>query len=207
MNRAIEYWNALQKRKPSLFNNGFVSALLTEKDIEKIEQKLNYSLPEPYKDFLTSCQMPQRCKVNIRLCGDLAVSFADEEDENDLYTVVELELYHPAGNTAEDFLENASSEDVYISDDFSVLDVGFLKIAKMYGYLIFLDLVTGKVVSIYHEELWEMTVVEGVDGSDKEAIRDYMLDSEFCHDFYDFLRMACTDDIYDEDNMTFQEME
>lgn len=201
MNKSMEYIDTLRKREPSLFQGGQRSAL-TDGDIEKIEQALKYTFPAPYKEFLQSYVIPQGCVINISLCGDLSVCFDDEGD--DLYTNVELEWCSPYGDTAEEYLESTGEGDLYISDEFSTLEAGFLKLAEMYGYIVFLDLVSGEVVYLYHEDLWEMSVVNGVDTSKLEEIREYICSRKLCHDFYDFLRLVCTGEIYDEDEMRFK---
>ena len=194
MSKATEYLDILQKKEPQMFQEPLQKSLFTEKEIEEMERKLKYSFPEPYKDFLMAYQMPEKCVVTVYFCDDISML----PDDGDNFESMEVKWFNPAGNTVEEFMQNAAKEDDYISDDFSALDAGFLKIAEIEGYHVYLDLVTGKVVRIYHEELWEMTVVEGVDGSDKEEIRDYILDDEVCPDFYDFLRVVCTHEIYDD---------
>ena len=191
MSKATEYLDILQKKEPQMFQEPLQKSLLTEKDIGEIEQKLKYAFPKPYKDFLMAYKMPEKCVVRVYYSDDISASYDEEDDSESM----EVEWFNPAGNTVEEFLQNAAKEDDYISDDFSALEAGFLKIAEIEGYHIYLDLVTGKVVRLYHEELWEMTVVEGVDGSDKEEIRDYILDNELCPDFYDFLKVVCTHEI------------
>lgn len=205
MSKAIEYLDILRRREPPLFQEGVRKSALTDNDIEEIEQALKYTLPAPYKEFLQSYVMPQSCVINISLCGDLSVNFDEEGD--DLYTNVEMDWCNPYGDTAAEFLENAEREDLYISDAFSTLEAGFLKIAEICGYIVFLDLVTGEVVYLYHEELWEMSVVDGVDASNREEIRDYVLSRKVCRDFYDFLRIICTGEIYDESDMCFKTIE
>ena len=200
MNRSREYSDKLKRREPR-FKALIQDPALTEKDIEQIERALKYPLPAPFKEFLLSCKMPE-CKMTVKFCGDYTGCF--DVDGDGLYTAVETEWCAPFGDSAKEFLERAENENLNIGESASALECGFLKIAEFCGYLVFLDLATGKVVHIYHEELWEMEVVSGVDSSDKAAVRDYMLNGGLCRDFYDFLRLVCTGEIYDENEMVFK---
>lgn len=83
------------------------------------------------------------------------------------------------------------------------MDAGFLKIGNFEGYFVFLDLVTGEVVHIYHEAIYDMSIVDGVDVSDYEEVRDYLSSCILCKDFYDFLRLVCKKHIYNEDCLKF----
>ncbi len=54
-----------------------------------------------------------------------------------------------------------------------------------------------------------MVIADGVDGSDKSAVRNYMEQQRLyiCKDFNDFLRFACTGDYLDENEAKFPTQE
>lgn len=58
--------------------------------------------------------------------------------------------------------------------------MGFLKIGNFEGYFVFLDLVTGEVVHIYHEAVYDMSIVDDVDVSDYEEVRNYLSGFTLC---------------------------
>lgn len=86
----------------------------------------------------------------------------------------------------------------------SFLEAGFIQIGEIYGYLTFLDLVNGGIVTIHQETVYDMTIVDGVNGENTQELRDAM-ESKFyiCKDFNDLLRLACTGDFLDEDEQRF----
>jgi len=107
-----------------------------------------------------------------------------------------MEWHTALGGDVKEFLSSVQEEDMNLGGtDDSFLDAGFLKIAEFEGYFVFLDLVTGKVVHIYHEAIYDMSIVDGVDVSNYKEVRDYLSNYILCKDFYD---------IYDEDCLKFK---
>ncbi len=45
----------------------------------------------------------------------------------------------------------------------SFCETGFLKMAEFEGNIVFLFLVTGEVVHIYHKEIYNMSILNGAD--------------------------------------------
>lgn len=180
---------------------------MTEADIKMIEKELGYKLPKPYIDFLQSYQLPDCFTVLVSFCGDYACCY-ETEQEDDLFVTLELEWYTALGGGAKEFLLSVQENDMPLgAADDSFLDAGFLKIGNFEGYFVFLDLVTGEVVHIYHEAIYDMSIVYGVDVSDYKQVRDYLSGCILCKDFYDFLRLVCTEDIYNEDCLKFMTMD
>lgn len=214
MNQAMKYLDILQEREPQLFKQPLQKSSLTDKDIEEIEQELGHTLPTSYKEFLKCYKMPREIMVHFSFCGDYAANFEDtfSREENgfvecrdeDLCVTQEIEWHNAFGDTGKEFIENLKEQDVELSEDFNALDLGLIYIAEFCGNFAFLDLVTGKIVYIYHEEIYELEIVYEVDTSSKEEIRDFLLDEEFCHDFYDFLRLVCAGDVFDDNTLTFK---
>ena len=103
------------KKEPQMFQEPLQKSLLTEKDIEEIEHKLKYAFPKPYKDFLMAYKMPEKCVLRVYYSDDISASY-DEEDNSES---MEVEWFNPAGNAAEDFLQNAAKEEIrdYILDN------------------------------------------------------------------------------------------
>lgn len=171
----------------------------TETDIRMIEKELGYDFPKPYIDFLQSYQLPDCFTISVSFCGDYACCY-ETKQEDDLFVILEQEWYTALGGGAKEFLSSIQENDMPLgaADDL-FLDAGFLKIGNFEGYFVFLDLVTGEVVHIYHESIYDMSIVDGVDVSDYKQVRNYLSSCILCKDFYDFLRLVCTKDIYNED--------
>lgn len=202
--RAVEYLDRLQQNYNDLFSKPLQKSIFTETDIKVIEKELGYELPNPYIDFLQSYRLPECVTVLASFCGDYASCY-ESEQEDDLFVTLEMEWYTALGADVKEFLSSLQEEDMNLgATDDSFLDAGFLKIAKFKGYFVFLDLVTGKVVHIYHEAIYDMSIVDGVDVSNYKEVRDYLSNYTLCKDFYDFLRLVCTKDIYDEDCLKFK---
>lgn len=204
---AAEYLDQLWKDRPALFSAPAQKATLTDRDVRAIEKELGYRLPRPYVDFLQSYQLPERLTVSARFCGDYANCY-DPAREDDPFATVEVEWNIPSHSRVADFLTAAREADMPMGEpDDTFLDAGFLKIAEFKGYFVFLDLVTGEVTHIYHEEVYDMSLVYGVDVTDYQQVRDYLSNRALCKDFYDFLRIVCTGAIYNEDRMEFKTLE
>lgn len=211
---AKDYLDQLVKKEPQLFKEPLKKSSLTEADLKEIEKGLGYSLPKPYAEFLQSYQLPQELTVFASFCGDRFAcswekTFSREKNvyilrpENDIGPTVELEWYNIPGDCGADFLKHLKEEQERIEEDPCFLEAGFIQVAEVYGYLIFLDLTDGKLYTIYHEEIYDMILVDGIDPQDQEAVRDYMERMPLCQNFNDFLRLICTDDYLDEDEARF----
>lgn len=202
--QAAKYLDRLQENYHALFSAPLQKSVLAKKDIEIIEKELGYQLPRPYVDFLLSCSLPECLTVSASFCGDYASCYEPEQEEA-LFVTLKMEWYTALCGGVKEFLSSVRKEDMPLGgEEDSFLDAGFLKIAEFEGYFVFLDLVTGKVVHIYHEAVYDMSIVDGVDVTNYQEVRDYLSAYTLCENFYDFLRLACTRDIYDEDSLTFK---
>ena len=201
--QAIEYLDKLPENYHDLFSKPLQKSPFTETDIKVIEKELGYALPKPYIDFLQTYKLPECLTVSVSFCGDYACCYEPEQDD-DLFVTLEMEWYTALDGDVKAFLSCVQKEDMPLgATDDSFLDAGFLKIGAFEGYYVFLDLVTGEVVHIYHEAIYDMSIVDGVDVSDYKEVRDYLSTYTLCKDFYDFLRLVCTKDIYSEDCLKF----
>lgn len=201
--QAVVYLDRLQDNYKSLFYAPLRKSAFSETDIERIEQEWGYKLPKPYIDFLQCYRLPENLIVSASFCGDYAATY-EPEQEDDLFVTLKVEWHTALGGDVSYFLSSVQKEDLFLGDDSSFLDAGLLMIAEFEGYIVFLDLVSGEVVHIYHEEIYDMSLVYGVDVSDYEAVRDYLSCRVLCRDFYDFLRLVCTKEIYDENDLKFK---
>ena len=202
--KAVTYLDRLQENYHDLFTKPLQKSEFTQTDIKMIENELGYELPKPYIDFLQSYKLPKCFMVSVSFCGDYACCY-ETEQEDDLFVTLEMEWYTALGGDVKEFLSSVQEYDMLLgAADDSFLDAGFLKIGKFEGYFVFLDLVTGEVVHIYHEAVYDMSIVDGVDVSDYKEVRDYLTNYTLCKDFYDFLRLVCTKDIYNEDCLEFK---
>ncbi|MBD5081373.1 MAG: hypothetical protein HDT44_06360 [Ruminococcaceae bacterium] len=215
MSQAKNYIELLQKREPELFPQPLKSSSLTDTDIADIEKGLGYALPEDYSEFLQSCQMPKELTVIIGFCGDAyAASFSETYSkeakgyipvpDDDIAVFTELEWHNITAEDGEEFLKILKEEQYPDNDNEAIpalLKAGFLKIAEFDGYIIYLDLVQGCLYSIYHEELHEMSIVDGVDNTNIEEVREYMENNTpLCNNFGDFLQVVCTGKILNEND-------
>ena len=202
--QAIYYLDKPQENYQDLFHEPMQKSIFTEADIQTIEKELGYKIPKPYIDFLQSYQLPESFTVSVSFCGDYANCY-EPEQEDDLFVTLEMEWYTALSGDVRSFLSAVQKEDMPLGGtEDSFLDAGFLKVAEFEGYIVFLDLVTGEVIHIYHEAIYDMSIVDGIDVSDYKAVRVYLSDFVLCKDFYDFLRLVCTKDIYDEDCLKFK---
>lgn len=200
--QVLEYLDQLSIKYPAVFPVSLQRSSITEQDIKVIEQELGYQLPKPYAGFLRSCQLPERLTVSVCFCGDYANCY-EPAREDDPFVTLDMEWYTALHGGAEEFLAAVRKWDMPLGEgDDSFLDAGLLKIAEFKGYFVFLNLVTGEVVHIYHEAVYDMSIVDGVDVTNYQAVRDYLY--TICNNFCDFLRLVCTKSIYDEDRMVFK---
>lgn len=205
--QAMEYLDELRESQPDLFTEPLQRSVLTDHDIQTIERKLGYQLPRSYVDFLQSYQLPPRLTVSDCFCGGYA-DCCEPDEEGDPFAALIVDWKIPSHSSVEQFLADVREEDMPLGGtEDSFLDAGFLKIVEFEGYFVFLDLVTGEIVRIYHEEVYDMSIVDGVDVTDYQQVRDYLTDRTICQNFYDFLQVLCTKVTYDECSMKFKTVE
>ena len=105
-------------------------------------------------------------------------------------------------------MKNLQQEQKTQDDCPCFLEAGFIRLGKVYGHLVYLDVVNGGVVTIHEEGVYDM-MGAGVKWNSKSEVRKYMETRELyiCKDFHDFLRFACTGDFLDEDEARFPTQE
>ena len=152
---------------------------------------------------------------SVSFCGDSfacswSKTFSREKNgyiprpEFDIGPTVEFEWHNIQGNSGEEFLKNLQQEQKTQDYCPCFLEAGFIRVGKVYGYLVYLDLVSGGIATIHEEGVYDM-MGAGVDWASKSEIRKYMETRELyiCKDFNDFLRFVCTGDFLDEDEAKF----
>lgn len=217
---AKRYLEILKEREPQLWKEPLKESNFTEKDLSEIEKGLGYSLPLPYREFLLSCQMPDDMTVLVSFCGDSfacswSETFSREKNcyvsrpEFDIGPTVELEWHNIQGNSGGEFLKNLRQEQKTQDGCPCFLEAGFIEVGNVYGYLVYLDLVSGGIVTIHEEGVYDMMIVDKVNPESKTEVRNYMETRMLyiCKDFYDFLRLVCTGDFLDEDEAKFPTQE
>lgn len=223
MTAAKRYLEILKEREPQLWKGPLKDSAFTEKDLMDIEAGLGYALPAPYREFLQSCKMPCDITVLVSFCGDsFACSWPKtysreyggyvDRPDHDIGPTVEFEWHMIKGDTGVEFLENLKREQAAQEECPCFLEAGFLRLGEVYGYLTYLDLVTGGVVTIHEEGVYDMLIAGGVAWDSREEVRGYMESRclYICENFNDFLRFVCTGDFLDEDVARFptkQELE
>jgi hypothetical protein len=210
MSLAKEYIKCLCEREQGLFPEPLKESVLTETDILEIERGLGYALPEQYREFLQSWQLPEWAfTVYVTFCGDYPNCFWKTysrekggyipSEFGDTVTV-ELVWYGSYGNCAADYLGLLKRQ---AGEMTAWLEAGFIQLGAYYmeDYFLFYDLAWGNVRGIHNEDIYE---VEDRDGP--AAVRAFM-DREavlIFPDFNTFLRFACLGEPYDEEEMIFR---
>ena len=202
-----DYLHKLRENYPDLISGDFQRSEITDNDIKFIESELKYTLPKDYAEFLKCYKLPDNLKVKNSYCGDYANCYEPENDD-DSFVSLEMKWHTGLSGDADHFLRFIRDEDMLLgAEDDTFLDAGFIKIGEFGGYFVFLDLTSGEVCHIYHEAVYDMSIVDGVDVTDYDEVRDYLSDFILCKNFTDFLRLVCTTDIYDEDELEFKTRE
>ena len=205
-----EYLHKLKENYPDLLSKSFEpfqSSAVTDDDIRFIENELGYTLPKDYAEFLKCYKLPDNLKVKNSYCGDYANCY-EPEDEDDPFVTLELEWYTGLSGDARHLLDFIRENDMLLgAEDDTFLDAGFIKLGEFGGYFVFLDLTSGEVCHIYHEAVYDMSLVDDVNVTDYDEVRDYLADFRVCKNFTDFLRLVCTTDIYDEDELEFKTLD
>lgn len=215
MPTAKNYLDILREREPQLWPGVPEASALTEADLLEIEAGLGYRLPEPYREFLTCYKMPRDLTVLVSFCGDSYANswdstYSREENgyvprpESDIGPTAEFEWHNIPGDTGAAFLEALKREQTAEEDCPCFLEAGFIQLGEVFGYLTFLDLVNGGVVTIHEEGVYDM-LSEGVQADSREEVRRYMESYRLyiCKNFSDFLRLLCTGDYLDENEARF----
>lgn len=216
MTTAKQYLDILKEREPQLWKEPLENSSLTEQDLADIEAGLGYALPAAYREFLQSCKIPCDLIVLVSFCGDsFACSWSKtysreyggyvDRPDQDIGPTVEFEWHMIQGNTGAEFLEHLKREQAAQEECPCFLEAGFIRLGEVYGYLAYLDLVTGGIVTIHEEGVYDMMIAGGVTWNSREEVRRYMESNELyiCKNFNDFLRFVCTGDYLDEDEARF----
>ena len=219
MTTAKKYLEILREREPQLWKEPLKESGFTEKDLSDIEKGLGYKLPVPYREFLLSYETPKDITVLVSFCGDSfacswSETFSREKNgyiprpEFDIGPTVEFEWHNIQGHSGAEFLKNLQQEQKTQDYCPCFLEAGFIRIGNVYGYLVYLDLVSGGIVTIHEEGVYDM-MGAGVDWASKSEVRKYMETRELyiCKDFNDFLRFVCTGDFLDENEARFPTQE
>ena len=154
--------------------------------------------------------------VLVSFCGD---SFANSWEKTfsrelngyiprpdfDIGPTVQFEWENIRGNSGGDFLEKLRKRQRTEEGCPCFLEAGFLYLGNVWGYLTYLDLVNGGIVTIHEEGVYDMMLFDGVNWDSKSEVREYMESRclYICRNFQDFLRFACTGDYLDEDEARF----
>lgn len=71
MTTAKKYLDILKEREPQLWKEPLKESGFTDRDLAEIEKVLGYSLPVPYREFLSSYKIPDDVTtVLVSFCGD-----------------------------------------------------------------------------------------------------------------------------------------
>ena len=216
MGTAEKYLEILKEREPQLWPGPLVKSTFTEKDILEIENGLDCRLPDPYRNFLLSYKMPEYMTVLVSFCGDSfacswSETFSHEKQgyiprpEHDIGPTVELDWHNIKGDSGAEFLQNLHKEQDLSPEAWPCfLAAGFIEIGEVYGYKLFLNLLTGKIHALHEEAVYDMAIIYHVDWANPEKVRKHMQGRLcICKDFNDFLRFVCTGDYLDEDEGIF----
>lgn len=221
MTMAKKYLDVLREREPRLWKKPLEESTFVEQDLLDIEEGLGYSLPIPYREFLLSYKMPDTVMtVLVSFCGDSYANswcetFSREKNayvsrpEFDIGPTVQFEWYNIESNNGKDFLKKLKEMQNVQEECPCFLEAGFILLGEVYGYLTYLDLVNGGIVTIHEEGVYDMMIDDGVDGTSKSEVRKYMESRRLyiCKDFNDFLRFVCTGDFLDENEAKFPTQE
>lgn len=225
MTIAEEYLKKLQEREPQLFPEPLRKSTLTDGDIIEIEKALGHGLPEQYKEFLQSYQLPDMMTMYISFCGD---DFGDwdrtysieEKDyvqaEDDQPSIlVDMVWHNVSGANAAEWLERLD-ENYFINGCDDVFhEAGYLYLGAIdEGYYMLYDLVEGNIFYLYHESIYDIGYEYGdeviLEGGMPEKLREAVYawgSPPIYKDFNDFLRHICLGEHYDEGEKLFVDEE
>ena len=168
MTMAKKYLDVLREREPQLWKKSLEESTFVEQDLLDIEEGLGYSLPIPYREFLLSYKMPDIVMtVLVSFCGDSYANswcetFSREKNayvsrpEFDIGPTVQLEWYNIQSDNGKDFLKKLKERQNVQEECPCFLEAGFILLGEVYGYLTYLDLVNGGIVTIHEEGVYDM---------------------------------------------------
>ena len=225
MTTAEEYLKKLQEREPKLFPETLKKSTLTDEDLLAIEKSLGYKLPEQYKEFLQSYQLPDMTVYLSFLggCfGDWDRTFSREKNDyvpvdydNDLNILVDMAWHNISGKNAAEWLERLEENDFINGCDAVFQEAGYLYLGAIdEGYFILYDLEEGNIFYLYHESVYDIGYEYGdevvLNGGMPEKLREGVYEygsAPIYKDFNDFLRHICLGEHYDEIDKVFVDEE
>ncbi|MDE7417652.1 MAG: SMI1/KNR4 family protein [Lachnospiraceae bacterium] len=215
MTNAEKYLIKLQEREPQLFPEPLKKSTLTNEDLLEIEKSLGYELPEPYKEFLQSYQLPEIMTVYPSFCGNnIGARFRTFYRMNRGYVpkegqcnmLVDVEWHNVGGTNAAEWLNSLNSDTF---NDSALCEAGYIEIGNLSDdYFLLYDLVEGEILQVHYEEYYDMGYEYGdevMSGDMPEKLREGIGDCSgvLYKDFNVFLRHICFGEHYDEDELGF----
>lgn len=214
MTVAEEYLKKLQEREPHLFPEPLRKSTLTDKDLLKIEKVLGYQLPDQYKEFLQSYQLPETITVYPGFCGNnIGARFrtyksATQEyisEQGQLHMPVDMKWHNNGGTNAAQWLDSVKC----CMSDSALYEAGYIDLGNLCeDYFLLYDLVDGEVFMVHYEEYYDMGYEYGnevMTGGFPEKLREGIscCSCVLYKCFNDFLRHVCTGEYYYEEEMAF----
>lgn len=223
MTIAEEYLKKLQEREPQLFPEPLRKSLLTDGDIAEIEKAFGHRLPEQYKEFLQSYQLPDM-RVYLSFLGeyfgDWDVTFSREKndympvDDDQANVLTDMEWHNISGKNAAEWLEHLEETEFINGCDSVLREAGYLYLGAIdEGYFMLYDLVDGDIFYLYHESIYDIAEECGdevLEGGMPEKLREGVYSwgsAPIYKDFNDFLRHICLGEHYDEGEKIFVDEE
>lgn len=217
MTIAEEYLRKLQEREPQLFPEPLKKSTLTDEDLHEIEKSLGHKLPEQYKEFLQSYQLPETMTVYPSFCGNYigarfrtyskygnASGYVPKQGQCNMF--VDIEWHNVGGTNAVEWLDSLNSS---TSDDSAFCEAGYIEIGNLSeDYFLLYDLVGGNILQVRYEEYYDMTCEygdEAVTGSMPEKLREGIggCSNVLYKSFDTFLSHICLGEHYDEEEQDF----
>ncbi|MDE6220807.1 MAG: SMI1/KNR4 family protein [Lachnospiraceae bacterium] len=224
MTIAEEYLKKLQEREPQLFPEPLKKSTLADKDLLEIEKSLGHKLPEQYKEFLQSYQLPDTT-VYLSFLGDVFGdwdrTFSREKNDyvpvdldNDVSTLMDMEWHNISAANATEWLKQFHENEFINGYDAALHEAGYIYLGAIdEGYYILYDLVQGDIFYLHHESVYDIGYEYGegiMDGGMPEKLREGVCQYGGCQiykDFNDFLRHICLGEHYDESDKVFVDEE
>ncbi|MDE7479262.1 MAG: SMI1/KNR4 family protein, partial [Lachnospiraceae bacterium] len=197
-----------------------------DEDLLAIEKSFGHKLPEQYREFLQSYQLPESMTVYPSFLGEYFGewdrTFSREKNDyvpvdwdNDLNILVDMEWHNISGANAAEWLKHLADSDACECDNDAFREAGFLYLGAIdEGYYMLYDLVDGNISYLYHESIYDIEDKYGVevvlDGGMPEKLREGVYEegsAPIYKDFNDFLRHICLGEHYDESDKVFVDEE
>lgn len=186
----------------------YKSAGISDEDISEIEDEIGFTLPDDYRRFLQTYNLPS-CDVLICFCGysfggsftttysTVEGKYVEADDEDDI--VREFSWVNYDTSSKEKLLDSLNDGHKELE---GWLRAGYIFLGSYSGYQVFYDVNSEKVYSIHEDDMYESE-----DYEDPEANKECMEENgfELCDDFTTFLEFVCTGMPYDEDSHEFIE--